>query len=789
MITIEIDGQKIQVTQGSMIIEAADSVGIKIPRFCYHKRLSVAANCRMCLVDVEKAPKPLPACATPVTDGMRVSTKTGKAIEAQKGVMEFLLINHPLDCPICDQGGECELQDIAMGYGKDVSRYQEGKRVVIDKNIGPLISTDMTRCIHCTRCVRFGTEVAGVRELGATGRGEHTNIGTFIASNVNSEVSGNVIDLCPVGALTSKPFRYSARTWELTQKPTISPHDCIGTNIYTHIRRNEVMRVVPKENFNLNDVWIADRDRFSYTALTSKDRLKEPHYKENGVWSSISWDRAFSILQDKITTIVKKHGADKLGALISPSASLEELYLLQKILRHLGSNNIDHRCYQQDFSYQEHYPLFPHLGLYLPAIDDLEGLLLIGSAIHKEQPLLGVRIRSLAVDGGQVFTINPFDCEFNFPVAEKIIAKKVDMLTEVAGVAKAIVDATKAETDSNITNLLASVTPSDEQIKFANSLQNAKPLAIMLGMLAQQHPDFGSILALSNLIAKQLGAKFGVITYGSNTAGAWLTGAIPHRLPNGENITKPGLNARTMFTSKLPAYILHGIEPNLDCALQSSMDAALTAAELVVAITSFRSQYLDAKADLLLPLAPFTETAGTYINVTGTWQTTDAVIKPDSEVKPGWKIYRVLANKLGVPDCNYNTAADILSEFTTKYNKSVDLDSWNIEAPKSLHSSIKGNIVRIAPIPLYSVDQLVRRSLPLQSTDDAESIKILLNSATAKRCGITDAKASLSSDNFSVVLPVEISESIPDECILVNSATIKTAGLSPAYAALEVKGA
>ncbi|MEO7107701.1 MAG: NADH-quinone oxidoreductase subunit NuoG, partial [Rhodoferax sp.] len=390
MIEIELDGKKVDIVEGSMIMHAAEKAGTYIPHFCYHKKLSIAANCRMCLVDVEKMPKPMPACATPVTQGMIVRTKSEKAIKAQKSVMEFLLINHPLDCPICDQGGECQLQDLAVGYGSSSSRYEEEKRVVFHKDIGPLISMEeMSRCIHCTRCVRFGQEIAGAMELGMSHRGEHAEIEAFVGLTVDSELSGNMIDICPVGALTSKPFRYSARTWELSRRKSVSPHDSTGTNLVIQVKNNTVMRVVPLENEAVNECWIADRDRFSYEALNSADRLTTPMLKQGGEWKSVDWQTALEYVAHGLQSIKASQGAASIGALVSPHSTLEELYLAGALVRGLGSENIDYRLRNADFA--NSHAGARHLGMAIADLNNLERVLVVGSNLRKDHPLFAQR--------------------------------------------------------------------------------------------------------------------------------------------------------------------------------------------------------------------------------------------------------------------------------------------------------------------------------------------------------------------------------------------------------------
>src|SRR3569832_1414792 len=500
MVNIEIDGIPIKAENGAMIIEAADEAGIPIARFCYHKKLSVAANCRMSLVEVDKAAKPLPACATPVTEGMKVLTRSPRALDAQRGTMEFLLINHPLDCPICDQGGECELQDVSMGYGESHSRFEEGKRVVRDKDIGPLISTEMTRCIHCTRCVRFGEEIAGIKELGAVGRGEHMEIGTYVQKAVTSELSGNVIDLCPVGALTSKPFRYTARPWELISVASVAPHDCVGSNIYLHQRGNRVMRALPQENAAVNETWISDRDRFSYEGLNCADRLTAPLIKRDGEWEEVDWETALHTAVARIKGVMTAGGAKPLGMLVSPRATLEEMYLAQKWLRGLGGANIDHRLRQCDFTDQTAAPIVPSLVCTLDELETVDGLLIVGAIVRKDQPIIGHRIRKASLRGARVAVISRVDFELRFRVAERIIASPAEMERALAGVVKAL-------------------------------LEGGAPLP----------PAVATLLARAVMSAEVSVVSGGRSSVGAISAGAHLSGVLPHGGPAGVPIATAGL--------------------------------------------------------------------------------------------------------------------------------------------------------------------------------------------------------------------------------------------------------
>jgi NADH-quinone oxidoreductase subunit G len=819
MTIIEINGKKVEAETGSMIIEVADHIGIQIPRFCYHKKLSIAANCRMCLVEVEKAPKPLPACATPVTEGMKVWTRSPKALMAQKSVMEFLLINHPLDCPICDQGGECELQDLAMGYGEDVSRFTEGKRVVQDKNIGPLIATDMTRCIHCTRCVRFGTEVAGVRELGATGRGEHMEIGTYIEKNVDSEVSGNVIDLCPVGALTSKPYRFTARGWELSQKPSIAPHDGVGSNIFLHIRRNEIMRVVPRENESINEVWLSDRDRFSYEGLNSPERLQQPKIKRNGRWYTVSWQDALEETSQTLMDLTKTHGGNALGTVVSPNATVEECYLLQKLIRGLGCHNIDHRLRQTDFRNQEGTPLFPNLGIAINMIEQQSAVLLVGSDIRKEQPILGLKLRKMTLAGGKALVINPADFAFNFEVTEKIIVEGGELVLGLAKVAKAVLEqlnplepsekdsqkstsipAISATTNTSVgTNLLAGaaawlkeVVTDEVAVEMANQLIQGEKKLILLGALALSHPAFSHLIALANTITKLTGAQLGILNEGANSAGAWLTACVPHRLPGGISAEKEqGLNTQEMWAHNLKGYLLFNVEPELDCLEGMKALQALQKAKRVIAITSFESKSLLEYADILLPLTPFTETSGTWINMEGQWQSFQAVVTPKGESRPGWKICRVLGNLCGLSEFDYNSSEEVRAAFSEAILASADpLKDWDWECPQTLEllkAQDHNPIIRIAPVPLYAVDGLVRRAESLQKTKDAGNASIRLNKHLMSRLGLTENRARVNHAGMSLTLPFVLDDSIPDHCVFIDGGIAETIVLGGSYTSVEIQ--
>ena len=625
LLNIEIDGRALKARKGAMIIEVADAAGITIPRFCYHPRLSVAANCRMCLVEVEKAPKPLPAGATPVMDGMKVHTRSPAALHSQKAVMEFLLINHPLDCPICDQGGECELQDLAMGYGRDVSRFAERKRVVADPDIGPLIATEMTRCIHCTRCVRFGEEIGGVPELGATGRGENTRIGTFIARSVDSELSGNVIDLCPVGALTSRPFRFRARAWEMQQVAAISPHDPIGSNLDLHVRRGRVLRVVPGHNDAINEVWLADRDRFSYEALYSEERLTAPRIKRDGEWVEVDWESAIEETCNRLRTVLAEQGPQALGALASASATTEELYLLQKLLRGLGSNNVDHRLRQLDTSDDPAAAEYPALGVRIAEIEQADAVLLVGSNTRKEHPLVNLRLRKAALRGAAVMAIGYSDHGFNYPLA--------GMLSVAPSALPGVLASLAAGPDGAADDAARAIT---ERLTAAE-----RPL-VLLGPGVLDHPDAARLRALAAVVADRAGARLGVLATGANAAGGWLAGALPHRGPLARAVAEPGRAAMQMLDGSLAGVLLLGVEPELDCADGPRGVCALEAASTVISLSAFCSPAMERYADIQLPIAAFGETHGRYVNMEGQWQSFAAGANPAGEARPGWRGRRCL---------------------------------------------------------------------------------------------------------------------------------------------------
>ncbi len=785
-IKLEIDGRTISADKGQMLIEVTDKNDIYIPRFCYHKKLTVAANCRMCLVEVEKAPKPLPACSTPVMDGMKVKTRSKLAIAAQKSVMEFLLINHPLDCPICDQGGECELQDLAMGYGSDVSRYQEKKRVVRDKNIGPLIQTDLTRCIHCTRCVRFGEEVAGIRELGATGRGENMEIGTYIEKSVVSELSGNVIDLCPVGALTSKPFRYSARTWELVQRDTIAPHDSVGSNIHLHVKGDKVMRVVPAENEAINETWISDRDRFSYEAINSDERLHFPMIKEAGIWQQADWQEALNVIKEKLGNILNQAGPAELGTLISPTATLEELYLAQKLTRALGSDNIDSRLKQVDFSDQLVVPRFPWLGQSIVDFEENQAALLIGSNLRKDQPIINHRLRKAALDGASVMVLNPIDYEFNFPLDCKIISPPNSITSELSSILKAVIKLSSEKVDTAMTKLLKDATINKTHQTIADTLFNNDDAIVLLGNFTTTHPQLALLRTLSGEIAKLTHSKLGYLSEAVNSSGAWLAGAVPHRLAGGKKNSNTGLSSHEMLAQKLKAYLLLGVEPELDCWDTRLAQQAMQDADLVVALTAFQSEALNSYADVLLPIATFAETSGTYINNEGTVQCFNGAVPPQGEARPAWKVLRVLGNSFNVDGFDYESSTEVYDESIKAIGKieGDNTDQWQLTVTAGAK---KQGLQRITETPMNMIDSLTRRATSLQKTNDVADGAIHINSALAKKNKLSNADdATVEQDKQQVTMKVMVDERVPDNCVLIQSAHPSQSELGGAFGSIKI---
>ena len=771
-ITLEVDGKRLAAKPGQMLIEVTDAAGITVPRFCYHKHLSVAANCRMCLVEVEKAPKPLPACATPVMDGMKVFTRSPLAREAQKGTMEFLLINHPLDCPICDQGGECELQDVAMGYGGDVSRYAERKRVVRDENIGALIATDMTRCIHCTRCVRFGGEIAGLREMGATGRGEHMRIGVYVEHSVASELSGNVIDLCPVGALTAKPSRFNARAWELTEHDGIAPHDGVGSNLHVHVRRSQVMRVVPRENEALNQTWISDRDRFSYQGLYSSDRLLRPMLRENGRLREVDWQQALQAA----ARLLKDAAGDGIGALVSPSATLEEQYLAARLVRGLGSTNIDHRLRQSDFRGDGADPALPWLGQKVADLATNQATLLVGSWLRKDQPMLNHRVRQSVMEGGQVMAINPVAYDFNYELDVDIVCAPSAMTTELAGVAAAL----GADTQG------IAVEADQAHRAIAEALKGAGQGTVLLGSAAMMHPDFSILRALVAGIAAAAGVSVGFVGSGSNDCGAWMAGAVPHRVAGGAPVSPPGIGARAMLEQVRNLYLCVGVEPEMDVADPALLASALKGAQ-VVALSSYASPWLLEHADVLLPIAAFAETSGTFVNVEGDAQSFQGVAAPQGEARPGWKVLRVLGNLTDLEGFEYVDSTEVRDEVLAACAGLTPDNAVGaaVGVPVEFRSS---DWERIGGVPMYRIDAITRRAHALQLTPDAWGASARLSAQSAQTLGLgDDAAVRITQGEASAEFAVRIDDAVPDGCVWLPTAVPGSEGLGCGFGPVSVE--
>lgn len=771
MIDIELDGKKVSVPEGSMVMHAAEAAGAYVPHFCYHKKLSIAANCRMCLVDIEKAPKPMPACATPVTAGMVVKTQSDKAVKAQKSVMEFLLINHPLDCPICDQGGECQLQDLAVGYGGSQSRYTEEKRVVFHKNVGPLISMEeMSRCIHCTRCVRFGQEVAGVMELGMLHRGEHSEITTFVGRTVDSELSGNMIDLCPVGALTSKPFRYSARTWELARRRSVSPHDSTGANLIVQVKGDKVLRVVPSENEEVNECWIADRDRFSYEALNSEARLTTPMVRQDGKWVSTDWNTALEYVARSLKKIVSTHGPSALGALASAHSTLEEMHLLARVVRGMGSESIDHRLRHTDFRRSGDAATSPRkarwLGRSVASLSQLDTAWVIGSFLRKDHPLFAQRLRQAARRGAKVMSLHALRDDWLMPVAQHWVTAPSQWVSTLASVAGAVAQA------KGVTAPLA-VAVTEEAKVVASALMSGQQKAIFLGNAAAHHPQAEELLAIAGWIASQVEATVGVLGEAANSVGAQWAGALP-----GEG----GLNAGQMVAQPPRAMILLNVETLLDVADSAKAQTSFEGCDLVVAFTAFKDAHIPG-ADVLLPVAPFTETSGTFVNAEGRAQSFQGVVKPLGQARPAWKVLRVLGNLLELPGFDYTSSEAVAQEVWKGLPQDL---SAQLSNAASLPASVSGSagrgepasIERIAHVPIYATDALVRRAPALQATADARPAEAHVGEDLWASLGLRSGdRVRVEQGHGAAELPAVMDPSLAKGTIRVAAGVIATAPL------------
>jgi NADH-quinone oxidoreductase subunit G len=775
MVNLEVDGKPVQVKSGSTVMDAAHQLDIYVPHFCWHRKLSIAANCRMCLVQVEKAPKPLPACATPVTEGMKVWTHSDAAVDAQKGVMEFLLINHPLDCPICDQGGECQLQDLAVGYGASNSRYQEPKRVVLNKNLGPLIATDMTRCIHCTRCVRFGQEIAGIMELGMIGRGEYAEIITFVGKTVDSELSGNVIDLCPVGALTSKPFRYTARTWELARRKSVSPHDSLGSNLVVQAKNDRVMRVVPLENEAINECWLSDKDRFSYEGLNSEDRLTRPMVKRDGKWQETDWQTALEHVVRELKGIRERHGGESIGALVSPHSTLEEMHLAQKLVRGLGSENIDFRLRHSDFSSDGKREGATWLGMSIAEFAALDRVLVVGSFLRKDHPLLAHRLRQAAKKGARIALVHTADDELLLPLAHKLIVAPSALpraLAEIAVVAAAAAQETSPA--------LAGIEASAAAKEIAAMLAGGERKGVFLGSFAEWHPRATQLHALARSIAELTGAKLGFLTEAANSIGGTLAGAYPR---------DSGLNAAEMLSTPRKAYLLLHTDPELDTADPATTRAALASADLVVALSPFKSGVFE-HADVLLPVTPFTETAGTFVNCEGRAQPFSGVVPPLAQARPAWKVLRVLGTMLSIPGFDYDSIDAVRAELPSNGEIVERLSNATQTPLESPGEPARANgLERVADVPIYAADPLVRRAPSLQKTRDARPPAVRVNAATLARLKLSEGTAvSVRQGEGEAILTVALDAGVPDGCVRIAAAHAATRTLGAMFGSVAIEG-
>ena len=776
MLDFYIDGKPVQAPVGTTILEAAEMIGVYIPHFCYHKKLSIAANCRMCLVHVDKAKKPMPACALPATGGMRVFTHSKLAVEAQKGIMEFLLINHPLDCPICDQGGECQLQDLAVGYGSGAARYQEAKRVVFQKDVGPLVSMqDMSRCIHCTRCVRFGEEIAGVMELGMANRSMYAEIQTFVGRTVDSELSGNMIDLCPVGALTSKPFRYSARSWELSRRKSISPHDSLGTNLTVQVKNDRVMRVLPRENEEINECWISDKDRFSYEGLNSSERLQKPMIRVDGSLREVDWSVALDYVSHALKDIARTHGGESVASLASPQSTLEELYLLQKLTRGLGSGSVDFRPRRRDFSTDGKLAGVPWLGLKLEEIKELDAALVIGSFLRKDHPLFAHRLRQLAKKSGKVSLLSVSDDNPLINLHSRLTVSSAELTLALASIVKAAAQLNNAV----IPEGLESVQPCAKSQTIAESLLRGKKRAIFLGNVAEQSPQAAQLHALAAELARITGARFGFIGEAANSVGGHVAKALPS-----------ALNAYEMFVQPRKAYVLLGIEPELDCYNPQQTVSALKQADLVVMLTPFKHATAFDYADVLLPTAPFAETSGTFVSCEGRVQGFNGVCRPLGDARPGWKVLRVLGNVLDIPGFDYDTSEQIREEFMPSGTSFVsDLDNAVNGISLSPVAEMNG-LQRISDVPIYFSDPLVRRATALQLTKDATAPEARMSTATLAGLGVAEGDpVHVSQGQGEASLTARLDGTVPDGCVRIAAAHALTASLGDMFGPIKVERA
>jgi len=785
MINIEIDGKTVETERGSTIMDAAYKAGVYIPHFCYHKKLSISGNCRMCLIEVEKSPKPLPACCTPASDGMKVHTHSELAAKAQKGVMEFLLINHPLDCPICDQGGECQLQDIAVGYGGGAARYTEEKRVVMPKEIGELISTkEMARCIQCTRCVRFGQEIAGVMELGMANRTEHAEIMSFVNSTVDSELSGNMIDLCPVGALTSKPFRYTARSWELSRRKSVSPHDGLGSNLAIHVKDSKVARVVPVENEDINECWISDKDRFSYEGLNSAQRLTKPMLKQDGKWIEVEWAVALEYVANGLHQISASAGADQIAALATPHSTFEELYLLQKLLRGIGSGNVDTRLRQSDFSADGKLSGAPWLGMSVAEISAADRFLIVGSFLRKDQPLLAQRIRQAVKNGAQANVVHSSDDDLLMPVANKTIVAPGELVNSLAQVLKALAAEKQTGLSAEVEQAVATVVVTDAARAIAKSLAGAENAVVLLGNFAQQHPQAAQLSLICEQIAALTGAKFGYLGEAANSVGAYLAGAVPFAG------SVQGMNATQMLAAPRKAYLLLNVEPELDMHDAQQALSAIRAADMVVAMSAYKHHATE-YADVLLPIAPFTETSGTFVNTEGRVQSFKGAVKPLGAARPAWKVLRVLGNVMDVPGFDFDTSEAVRDEALGQEAVQSKLSNHIVGlALQSVAVQATVGLQRVSDVPIYAADAVVRRAASLQKTHDAATPCVRLHGSEMQKLGIQCGDAvRVAQGNASVKLAAKLDDLLPQGVARVAAGHATTAALGAMFGTITVERA
>jgi NADH-quinone oxidoreductase subunit G len=775
-IKVTINGQEIETQAGRLLIEVADENDIVIPRFCYHKRLSVAANCRMCLVEIERSPKPMPACATQCMDGMVVQTRSNTALAAQKSTMEFLLINHPLDCPICDQGGECELQDVAMGFGAGVSKYTEQKRVVMDKNFGPLIATDLTRCIQCTRCIRFGDEIGGMPELGATGRGENMEIGTYIEKAIVSELSGNVIDVCPVGALTAKPSRYTARPWELTQHAAVSAHDCIGSNTYVHTRGSEVIRVVPRENDSINESWISDRDRFSYTAVKSPERITQPMLRDDGELKTVDWETALNAAAE----LLSEAGGD-IATLINPQATLEEHYLAQKLTRSLGSNNIDHRLTQVDFSAQERAPVMPWLGRSLESLETLDAALVVAGNLRYEQPLLSLRLRKAVLNNNAtISSIGHVSDQYNFNLQHELVGSATQLIHDLAAVAVALADCTSQALPVHLAKILAGCEPSSQHRAIARSLADAANAAVIVGVQALSNPQLALLQEICEAITSASGATLGYLSVSANSAGACLAGATPHRTAAGVALDNPGEHAGNILSAKHKLLLSFAVNPSLDTNSVSSLSDGN---ESVIAISCFDSEFIQQQADLVLPLAAVLETSGSFVNVEGLWQSFNGCVPARGESRQGWKILCALGQVLIPGKFEYADSVAVKNELKALCSDVALSNLCGVQSAAKDLPENAGSMQKIGVTPIYASDDMARLSAPLQATPLMQmQSAVIMNHQQAQDSKLLDCdQVQVKQGKGTAVLPLRIDEGIPAGCVYVPSGIDAVKHLADAY--------